>query len=617
MIRSILAKLRFPLVPVAPAVTATFDAGVVDVGHIPANIKVCDTPKDLPEYIAIISAQVVPGFKKSKKTIIELQENLSDKIVVLKLNSRSCAIVMSIGLYHHAEKQRVISTIRTELEDEGYSHSVIYWSEPNLVANLGKLKPQNEKAAAEGESDFKAKVENSDNRKQFVKMVTTAVRLEASDIHVEVKRKSALVRYTIDSKIYPSPDTKNGELLREIAFDAVAHAFMFGLDEGSNTTSHFDDRQQHSCTLTLDIDGRTFKLRMQSNPTIQGNDLIARIAPADEIQDYGTLADSGYAADQLQMLRDHIPKRDGVILFAGIPNSGKTTSLIRCLFEVPERSHKKIVGIEDPVEYDLDFQSSATIQASVDDKAARRAAYERTLASWLRGNPHVINAGEVRDDVAGENIVAAAQLGVSVLGTLHVGSAMGVLPRLEAAPIRLDMKTLTLPGIFKLIVWQALIPKICDACAVPFAKASASQQERMRAIGKRYGVSVDKTRFYGHAPDCPVCQGRGHKRQTLAAEFIEPNDQFNEAMRQNAVYEAKRVWLAESDGRWDSDSMRGKPAYAHAFKKMLDGTIDVSELSAFGNVDSFDVNYFRITHKGEFRGGENVSHLPHKAEMAA
>ncbi|MCC7684712.1 ATPase, T2SS/T4P/T4SS family [Janthinobacterium sp. FW305-128] len=591
---------------------------------MPTNLEIYSTPKDLeslPNYVSIISAKKNNG-KKGSVASLNLDGNLENFICALKHNANHCTIVASVNLFHSSERTAILSSVRSELELFGFNKTQVIWASVELVTDLVRSKKSSTAPPAENNSVAFEKVHNSANKDQFIKFITTAVRCRASDIHIEIKKSVALVRHTIDGKLYPTPDYKNGEVIRDIAYDAVAHAFTFHLDTGSNSSSHFDDSNNHSCTITLTIDEKEYTLRATSNPTNQGNDFIARIAPANQYSDFGTLDDSGYSKDQLFMLRGEIPKEGGMVLFAGKPNSGKTTSLIKCLLEIPNRSEKKFVAVEDPIEYDLYFQSSGSIQAGIDDQDKREKAYTETVAQWLRGNPHVFNSGEIRDAPSGDAAVATAQLGLCTFGTLHVGSVMGIMPRLATSPIKIDMGTLTLPGLLKCLTYQSLVPTLCTKCRVPFAESTDSKKKnKMLDLAVRFGVDVSKTHFYGDDKKCPACDGHGHHGQTLVAEMYVPDDEFLEAMRKGLVFEAKRIWLSKSDGRWDSDQMQGKPVFAHALKKTLDGLIDIEEILRFGNPETIDPGMIRQHIErpklAKFRGGEIVASPADKLTGAA
>lgn len=581
---------------------------------LPSTVVIFETPKDLnnlPEYVSIISAKK-DGEKRKEKLSLTLDASVANSICALQHNSHHCSIVVSVDLYHSRRKSELFFSVRSELELAGFSKTQVVWASGELVSELVRSKMIAASSAPSGNLVAMKKIENSTNRQQFIKFITTAVRCRASDIHIEIKRSVAIVRHTIDGKLYVSPDYKNGEVIRDIAFDAIAHAFLFNLDDGSNSSSHYDDKNPHSCTISLSIDGKGYTLRAASNPTNQGNDFIARIAPANQYEDFGSLDNSGYSDDQLIMLRGEIPKEGGMVLFAGKPNSGKTSSLIKCLLEIPHRSEKKFVGVEDPTEYELSFQSSGSIQAGIDDQEKRAKAYTEMVAQWLRGNPHVFNSGEIRDAPSGEAAVATAQLGLCTFGTLHVGSIMGIMPRLSTAPINIAMGTLTLPGLLKCLVYQSLVPTLCTKCSIPFSEAKDdTRKQKMQRIAGRFNVNVDNTRFYGNDSSCPVCAGHGHHGQTLVAEMFVPDDEFLEAMRKGEVFEAKRIWLSGSDGRWDSNRMQGKPVFAHGLKKVLDGLIDIEEILRFGNPETIDPGMIQQhtekTNVAQFRGGENVS----------
>lgn len=544
-----------------------FIANVDDKNPMPTNIKVCKVPDDLPDYESVLNA----GNERRKgdaKAIVSISDSLVDKVAVLQISKSTAAVVISTVMFRSALTKTVLSTIREQLSTRNIDLINTYWALPEFVAELSRLK---EKSGLNSNIETKP---DSENEKHFRRIISKALAVEATDFHIESKKNSALVRLRIDSELYPLDDSSGGQMMHDTAQKIISYVFTWLLNTGSNSDGHYNPSLYRNCTVSIEIDGKTYKLRVQSNPTISGPDLIARILKEEQSRSF---EESGYSVDQIEKLNQKISVRNGNIYFAGIPNSGKTTSTRACLESMPNRERLKIVMIADPIEYELPFVSNATIQRSLnqdDSEGAKDNSYMEAVNSWLRGNPDVIDMGEIRDRESGIASITVGETGCLALGTVHAHSALGIFQRLTSPAIGIDINTLTAPKMVSLLVYQSLVPKLCTACRIPFNEVDASIRERMTAVGTRFRVDMTKTFYRARKLDCPVCGGRGIKGVTLVAEMIVPTPAFLEHIRKGNYYLALDEWAKISDGRWDTENMNGKEVFAHAFYKAQQGIID-------------------------------------------
>lgn len=566
------------------------DDKITRIIELPPHIIPLRDANDLPKDYQVISQ--APGVQRKDKTkslVLIDREHQSDVCVLKSADVAFCLI--STSLYGTAAGKSLTLKIRNQLSTQNLSIR-FEWCIPALLKEVTQASYL--QAQRDDSEELRKKYDTEPNRIHFKEILMAALKVGASDVHIELKEDIGLVRFTIDTELWPWDNGRGGVIMKNLAEALMGFAFYFSVDKGSNSTSMYSYFESLNWTITEnDLEGyASVKLRMQSNAKLaeQGPDLIYRILPIGKSTKNYKLSEMGYAPDHLHEIREALLTAGGLFLMAGIPNSGKTTAIKAAIEEVPDRERKKFVIAEDPAEYVLDFASHATIQAGLND-ADRPEKYAAMIGGWLRGNPHILATGEIRDLASAVATMAATGVGCMAFATIHANSIIGIFDRLTENLIGLDIKTITSEGKFKLLAYQKLLPVLCKECRISISDMDLNTQTAMRQLGKKFGVDVSKVNYRHIAkPDdeskCECCDGRGVKGMTLAAEVYAPTELFLHHMRNQDVYNARKEWQRLSDGRLDTPYMNGKQILHHGFYKMLQGELDISSVRQLGRFDS-------------------------------
>lgn len=580
--------------------TALVNEAVTRSMDLPSHIIPLKSPNEI-SYDSIIS-QVIGTIRKDKmKSLVMLPPQINDEVCVVQ-KDKTANILISTSMYGTTVGKSVIAQVRDQLATHALTVNVS-WCLPDLVREMSHSATLNRQKNESGEE--RKKYDTEPNRKAFTEILRAALQVGATDVHIELKEDHGLIRFTIDTELWPWDNGRDGVVVKSVAEALIGFSFYFSLDEGSNSTGSYSYFESLNWTITeTNFDNYySVKLRMQSNAKLpdQGPDLIYRILPIGRSSKNLALPDMGYAHDQLSEFNEALLTAGGLILIAGIPNSGKTTTIKAAIEAVPNRDRKKFVIAEDPAEYVLDFASHATIQAGIND-SDRADKYAAMIAGWLRGNPHVIATGEIRDGASGIASITATEVGCMTFASVHAASIIGIFDRLTEKFIGLDLKSITAEGKVKLLGYQKLMPVLCKECRIPLSEMDLDTQKNMRSIGNKLSVDVDKI-FYRQIgkKDCPCCEGRGVKGMTLVAEIYAPTPEFLNHIRNEDIFAAQQEWERLSDGCLDSPNMSGKRVLHHGFYKMLQGDLDPDTVRMLGRFDSLAPKVHDVVHGERLR----------------
>jgi len=271
-------------------------------------------------------------------------------------------------------------------------------------------------------------------------LLSEAVEVRASDIHLEPEGEHTRVRFRIDGVL------QEIKLLPIGLHEALASRIkiMAKLD----ITEHRLPQDGH---IALPPEGLAGDLRISTYPTVHGENIVIRIL--DQAAIALKLTDLGCSPQTLTTLQDLIQRPHGMILVTGPTGSGKTTTLYAALSQINSMA-KNIMTIEDPVEY----QVPLIRQTQINPKAG--VTFATGLRSLLRQDPDVIMVGEVRDQETAEIAIHAALTGHLVLSTLHTNDAPGAVARLLDMKIEPCLVASTLLGV----IAQRLVRRICPKC---------------------------------------------------------------------------------------------------------------------------------------------------------
>lgn len=352
-------------------------------------------------------------------------------------------------------------------------------------------------------NELKVKIEAASFDKALNYIQIGAYKTHSSDIHFEPEETRVLIRFRIDGVL-------------QAVFDITPKAYAGILTE----IKYLSHLKLNILSLPQDgqysflVNQRQINVRVSTLPTHYGEACVMRLLDAQRAQ--VTFEELGFEGIALQRLVESTTLSHGMILVTGPTGSGKTTTLYSMLQRIDTRS-KKVITLEDPIEYNLAGISQSQVQ---EDKGYTFAA---GLRSILRQDPDAIMVGEIRDTETAETAVQASLTGHLVFSTLHTNSAIESIPRL----LNMGVKSYVLAPALDLIVAQRLVRKLCPSCAVASPATEAEKahiDEALNALRQR-GIEVPAMPAeLRHPKGCPVCSQTGFKGQIAISEVL-PFDQ--------------------------------------------------------------------------------------------
>ncbi|MGQ9660803.1 MAG: GspE/PulE family protein [Kiritimatiellia bacterium] len=307
-------------------------------------------------------------------------------------------------------------------------------------------------------------------------LLQDAIRDRATDIHLEVGRTGISVRRRIDGILYDTPMPARVRLL----YSAIVSRIK--LMSGLNIVERRLPQDGRARVL---IGGTPYDLRVSIVPALHGEDVVIRILPSTMLFD---LAELGFSSSHLKILEELITMPHGILFVTGPTGSGKSTTLYACLSRL-NRRERKIITIEDPVEYELEGVTQTQINPAIG------LTFARALRSMLRHDPDVMMVGEVRDRETAEIAIQTAMTGHLVLSTLHTNEAASGAVRLLDMGIDPYLITSTVLAF----VAQRLVRVICPAC-----KEAYEVEGRHLHRGK----------------GCKACGNRGYQGRVAICEIL-------------------------------------------------------------------------------------------------
>ncbi|HEY1751552.1 MAG TPA: GspE/PulE family protein [Caulobacteraceae bacterium] len=283
-----------------------------------------------------------------------------------------------------------------------------------------------------------------------------AVSRRASDVHIEPFADHFSVRMRIDGMLVT---TRTAPRAR---FDAVCSRIklLSGMDIGERRLPQ-DGRQ------SIRVAGQELDLRISSLPSIWGESVVLRLlGRSDRLPQ---LTELGVSDAQAASLLGLVEKPNGVVLISGPTGSGKTTTIYRLLIHL-NNGVRKIVTVEDPVEFDLPGVIQMQVRSDIG------LGFAEGLRSILRQDPDVIMIGEIRDQETARIAVQAALTGHLVISTIHTNSALAAVPRM----LDLEVEPFLLADVVRGLVGQRLVRRLCPHCAAPSDADRAAAYEAAR-----------------------------------------------------------------------------------------------------------------------------------------
>lgn len=414
----------------------------------------------------------------------------------------------------------------------------------------------------------------------FDEMVSDALREEVSDIHIEKRSHSAIIKMR-----------KHGEML---PYRELSHTHAWDLCSviynvlAENRDIVFNDQEYQAAAVNRVVDGVEVKLRYQSLPVYpDGFDVVLRVLPIGKNEEYVPLEKLGYAPSQISMLMDVVSRPVGALVIAGTTGSGKSTTLKNLLMYIhAERNYRdKIYTVEDPPEYKIPRVSQIPVIRRKGDDYSKKSPFEAPIAACMRADPDILMIGEVRDKATGDLLKKAVQSGHQVLTTVHASSALAIVDRF--IDFEISASVLGSQEFISGLCYQKLVPLTCPVCSMDLQEVVASSTAKesdimlFERVMKVCDLEKDSVKVRG--PGCEKCANIGVIGRTVCAEIIMPDLEMLDNFRDSRSTMAHKSWRKLSDKDRYSWNMTGKSAMEHAMLKLRKGMVSPHDVeAAFG-----------------------------------
>ena len=341
----------------------------------------------------------------------------------------------------------------------------------------------------------------------IIKLVTNtlmeAFKNRASDIHIEPLEKDVRVRFRIDGVLHDAehhPKRLHSAIIARIKI-------MCG------SMSIDEKRVPQDGRIQMAFNDKELDMRVSIIPTNNGESVVMRVLDKSSLR-LG-LADLGFLSDDQDTFEKLITLPDGIVLVTGPTGSGKTTTLYACLNFI-NRPDRKIITVEDPVEYEL----AGINQVMVKDDVGM--TFGAALKAILRQAPNIIMIGEIRDLETASIAINASLTGHMVFSTLHTNDAPGSVARLAD----IGVKPFLIASAVRGILAQRLVRKLCGECKEP----SGLNDRELRSLGleasQLFNASIMGPK------GCNKCRGSGFKGRMVIAEIFKVDDEVRNMINQ-------------------------------------------------------------------------------------
>ncbi|GHG75408.1 type II secretion system protein GspE [Alishewanella longhuensis] len=454
---------------------------------------------------------VQPGTQP--QALLEVRRLLAEPFVVQKLDALAFEALLE------ASYQRDSSEAQQLMEDIG--------NEVDLAS------------LAEDIQETEDLLENEDDApiiKLINAMLGEAIKLGASDIHIETFEKALIIRFRVDGLLREvlRPHRRLSSLL------VSRIKVMAKLDIA-------EKRVPQDGRISLRIAGRAVDVRVSTMPSSHGERAVLRLL--DKNNSHLNLADLGMKPGVEKLFAQLILKPHGIILVTGPTGSGKSTTLYAGLSEINTKD-RNILTVEDPIEYELEGIGQTQVNTKVN------MTFARGLRAILRQDPDVVMVGEIRDLETAQIAVQASLTGHLVLSTLHTNTAAGAVTRLEDMGIEAFLLSSSLLGVLA----QRLVRTLCPHCKE--AHQPDKEERNLLDLTKKDEVVIYR------ATGCEHCNFSGYKGRTGIHELIMVDD----AMRE-MIHNGKGEQSIEKYARQFTPSIR-----ADGFAKVLAGITTLEEV---------------------------------------
>ena len=377
-------------------------------------------------------------------------------------------------------------------------------------------------------------------------LLSEAIRVGASDIHVESFEKRLSVRLRVDGQLREIVQPR-----RELAPLLVSRIKVMAKLDIAEKRIPQDGR------ISLRLAGREVDVRVSTLPSSYGERVVMRLL--DKQAGRLNMTHLGLMNNDYDRLKTLVHRPHGIILVTGPTGSGKTTTLYAALSDLNDGS-KNILTAEDPVEYQLEGIGQTQVNTKVD------MTFARALKAMLRQDPDVVMVGEIRDLETAEIAVQASLTGHLVLSTLHTNTAIGAVTRLNDMGIEPFLLSSSLIGV----VAQRLVRTLCPHCAT-WKDADAFEQNLFEHIEHPQDLRLPQPH------GCERCGNTGFSGRTAIYEIVPVDEHMRRLIHGNAAEYELETYARQQSGSIRDDGLRKVLAGKTTIEEVLRVTNEAAE----------------------------------------
>ena len=375
-------------------------------------------------------------------------------------------------------------------------------------------------------------------------VITEAIKRRASDIHMEPLERRFRVRYRIDGVLH---EVENPPKRLQLAIISRLKIMA--------QISIAEKRIPQDGRIQVKLTDRELDLRVSSLPTEHGESIVMRILDKEGLK-LG-LPELGFLSDDQSTFEKIISLPDGIFLVTGPTGSGKTTTLYACLNYI-NRPDRKIITVEDPVEYQLSGINQVQVRAEI------KMTFSAALRAMLRQAPNIIMIGEIRDAETGHIAINASLTGHMVFSTLHTNDAPSAVTRL----IDIGVKPFLVSAALRATMAQRLVRRVCAKCRKEYKPTD--RELRSLNLTDEEGVSGKFMRGEG----CDSCSGTGFRGRMGIFEIFVLNEEVRTLIYENCSTQKLRAKGRELGMRsMREDGIRKVTSGMTTFEEVINVTI--------------------------------------------
>jgi len=379
-------------------------------------------------------------------------------------------------------------------------------------------------------SQLAEKIKKVNLTEVIVIILASALKMNASDVHIEAEEKKVVARFRIDGVLHDVAELDVGQWEKLISrIKLVSHLKL-----------NISDKPQDG-RFTIFLQDDKVEVRVSTIPTAYGESVVMRLLRSSAVG--LQFEDLGLQGIAYERMKEQIKRPNGMIITTGPTGSGKTTTLYAIL-NLLNQPDTKIITLEDPIEYKLEGINQSQIDSS------HNYTFAKGLRSILRQDPDVIMVGEIRDDETVDISINAALTGHLVISTIHTNSAAGAIPRF----IAMDAKPFLLAPALNAVIGQRLVRRICTRCKTE-DKLDSAVLEKIKSIlhdlppasGEREKIDFNNLVFY-KGKGCEACHSLGYKGRIGIYEVLLVSPDIEKMILEEKVSEYDLEKKAKEEG---------------------------------------------------------------------